>query len=144
MESSRSKVHARHPMSIWMLHLFGYDGVLPATVLLLPGLVRLVLGAGVVIEFIAVVLPIVAFFVRSAVGLRNIEKNACGGLFRALQKAALFLGLLLLLLVDGFLILTWRMPANALEKGDYVFTAALYGCYLILMAVASFPGLRRR
>lgn len=144
MRDPSSRSLARHPLVRWIIQLFTYDGVLPAVVLLLPGVASLAFGAGVVIELIAVVLPIVAFFVRSAVGLRNIEENVSGALLGALQKAALFVGLLLLVLVDAFMILTWRMPANALAWGDYVFTAILYGCYLFLMAIATFPGLGRR
>ena len=126
-------------MTRWLVRLFGYDGLLPAFVLLLPAALAL-LFQGWVIEFTAVALPIVAFLYRFAVGLRLIDQNGCNQIIRMLQKTALFLGLLVLLLVDAFMILAWSIPAGALKFEDYQITLLMYIIYLLLMALASFPG----
>lgn len=131
-------------ISRWVVRLFGYDGLLPAIVFALPGLLVVVFGPGVVMELTAVVLPIVAFFYRAAVGLQQIESNSCRTGFRRMQKAALLFALLILLLVDAFVILLWVMPPVALSPDDYLFAIGLYLVYLSLMAIASFPGQGRR
>lgn len=128
-------------LSLWLIRLFGYDGLVPALVIAIPALISWVFGRGVVIEVIAVILPIVAFFWRSAIGLHQIEGNTCPNGVRISQKVALCLALLTLALVDAFLILAWGLPANALAMDDYLVTLAIYGVYLCLMAFASFPGL---
>lgn len=131
-----------NPITLWLMRLFGYDGLLPAVVFLLPATLSLLFNAWV-IELTAVALPVMAFFYRSALGLDLIEQNRCRHLFRALQKTALFLGLIVLLLVDAFVILVWSIPVGAMKFGDYRITLLMYCLYLFLMAAASFPGLRK-
>ncbi len=126
-------------MTGWLVRLLGYDGLLPAVVFLLPAALTLV-SKGWIIDFTAVALPIGAFLYRSSVGLRLIDQNACHPMMRVLQKAALFLGLLVLLVVDALMILAWSLPAEALSFEDYQVTLLMYIIYLCLMAVASFPG----
>lgn len=142
--------HDREPnergslLTQWLLNLFGYDGLLPALIFFLPGLVVLTLGRGGWLEFVAVVLPIVAFLIRSGVGLHQIERHLCHPVLRGFQKLALFIGLLLLLVVDAFIILSWIVPANALQREDFIIEAWIYASYLLCMAFASYPGRRSR
>jgi len=137
---SNSSNPERHPLTLWAMRLFGYDGLLPAVVLLVPAALTITIRKGFLIEFTAVVLPIIAYLIRGTLGLRNIKANVCSKPFKVLQGMSLFLGLIALLLVDAFLILSWSLPANALSQRDYEITALIYGCYLVLMALASFPG----
>lgn len=123
----------------WLVRLFGYDGLLPAFVFFFPAALAL-LFQGWVIELTAVALPIIAFLYRFAVGLQLIEQNRCNPFIRMLQKTALSLGLLVLLLVDAFMIVAWSIPAEALKFEDYQITILMYIFYLFLMALASFPG----
>ena len=141
---AHSTLTARHPLSLWVLRLFGYDGVLPVVVLLVPALLTLMLGRGVLIETAAVILPIGAFLIRAGLGLKIIDENACTQPFKRVQCVLLFLGLIALLLVDSFVILSWSLPANALGRRDYEITAIIYSFYLAMMAIASFPGFADR
>lgn len=127
-------------VSRWLLRLFGYDGLLPAFVFAFPGLLVLAFGPGLHLELAAVVLPIVAFFYRAAIGLGQIEANFCRTALRRIQKATLFFALLILLVVDAFVILLWALPPAALTRMDYLVAAGLYFSYLILMAISIFPG----
>ena len=62
------------------------------------------------VEIVAVVLPIVAFFIRFHVGRRVISTNHCRTEIRRFQYVTLCLGALVLVLVDAVLILTNIMP----------------------------------
>ena len=124
----------------WLLTLFGYDGILPALVIFLPAClfwIGLPLGF---IEATAILLPVIAFLFRMLRGLQTVDTNQCPSWFRSIQKIALFLGLFPLAVVDAFAILTWRMPKGALGANDYIVAVAIYACYLLLMAVVTYPG----
>ncbi len=124
----------------WLSRLFGYDGILPALVFFCPALLALLVGPGVVMELTAIVLPITAFFWRAAYGLKQINGNGCSMSSRRIQKGTLFCGLLALLLVDAFMILSWTVPRNALSIDDYRTTFGIYLVYVALMAFSSYPG----
>ena len=75
----------------WVLLVLHWDGVLPLLVWSLPGVLReLFPGRRGVVEFSAVVFPIVVFGWRYRVGLRVIAGNACGG--AATAAAGVFCG----------------------------------------------------
>src|SRR5436190_3762156 len=93
------------------------------------------------IEAIAVVLPIVAFFVRLRAGRRHIFKNNCTRAFRSFQFVAFFLGIFLLALLDCVIVLSYIMPAGTLFAGDdNIIFAWMAGIYLALMTFAMYPG----
>jgi hypothetical protein len=129
----------------WLLRLFAWDGALPAGVLLVPSLVGLVLpnnrGA---IEITAVVLPIVAFFIRFRVGKHHIESNNCAAAMKILQLVVLCVAILLLMLVDAFVVLLHVMPwqAGAVTRGDLHVLGIIASIYLTLMGLALYPGRR--
>lgn len=133
-------VNRKSVVSRWLLRLFSYDGLLPALVFVIPGLLAVAIGAGAIIELTAVALPIIAYFWRMAIGLRHIETNDCSCIVRRIQKCWLFVGLLALLLVDAFMILTWNIPRNALSIQDYITTFCIYLVYVLCLAVSTYPG----
>ncbi len=141
---SDASIATRHTLTLWAMRLFGFDGLLPAFVLLVPAALAVTMGNGAFIEIIATFLPSLAFLIRLALGLKNIRANTCSKTLRVFQQVALFLGLLALFLVDVFVILSWSCPANAIGRRDYEITALIFSLYLILMAIASFPGFIER
>ena len=127
----------------WLIRLITWDGLFPLAIWSAPFLVAWVLpnkrGA---IETIAVLLPIVAFFVRYGVGRRYIASNHCHAIVRGIQVGALCLGLMVLALIDCVLMLTHVMPrgAAATTTGDLICWAVLFSVYLAMMAFALYPG----
>jgi len=140
MSMATPSANRKSVVTRWLLRLFSYDGVLPALVFLIPGLLSVAIGAGAIIELTAVALPIIAYFWRMAIGLRHIETNGCSRIVRRIQKCWLFVGLLALLLVDAFMILTWNIPRNALSVQDYITTFYIYLVYVLCLAVSTYPG----
>src|SRR5436190_8924617 len=95
----------------WLFRLFAWDSLLPVIVALIPGVIEwLFPNRQGFIEAIAVVLPIVAFFVRLRAGRRHIFKNNCTRAFRSFQFVAFFLGIFLLALLDCVIVLSYIMP----------------------------------
>jgi len=81
----------------WLLLVLHWDGVLPLLVWSLPGVLQeLFPGRRGVVEFSAVVFPIVVFGWRYCVGLRVIAGNACGG---AVRRRVFFVGIFVRVLV---------------------------------------------
>ena len=124
----------------WLLRLFGYDGALPAIIYLIPRLMVLLMVPSWLIEITAVIVPIVAYLWRAALGLQQIEHSFCSKFVQQLQKVALVVGLIALLLVDAFMILASQLPRNALSPRDYQTAFLIYVFYLALMAAATYPG----
>jgi hypothetical protein len=127
----------------WFFRLFSCDGLLPVVIVLIPGAIVLAMpGWRGLVELTAIALPIAAFGVRVHVGRRQIGSNACPRWFRGLQFAAFGAGLLILLLLDAFSILSWIMPpVDPLSAEDFLIFGVFAAVYLVLMAVAMYPGL---
>ena len=132
----------RHPLMTWLIRFLGWDGLVPAAIWLLPFAVRLLVPKiPLLIEVMAVILPIVAFFLRFKVGVWHISMNRCGRIVRSGQFVALCCAILVLALVDAVIILTNVMPKGALTRSDLVFLGYIYVFYLSCMIFALYPGL---
>jgi hypothetical protein len=127
----------------WLLRVITWDVILPVCIAFAPMVVDLLLpnhrGA---IEVTAVLLPIAAFFLRIRAGERHIASNRCSDGVRRFQFCALCLGILPLILIDCFMILSHLMPRGALltADSDKFALAIVYALYLSSMAVAMYPG----
>ena len=127
----------------WLLRIVTWDTLLPACVGLLPHGIELVFPKNRgVMEVVAVTVPVAAFFLRIRAGTHQIATNQCSQILRNLQRCAFVLGILPLVLVDAFLILSHLMPQGALiaTPGDRLVWAIVLGVYLTCMAVAMYPG----
>ncbi len=127
----------------WVLRILTWDTVLPACVAFVPvGVGLLFPGRREVMEFTAVILPIVAFFLRFGAGTRHIASNRCPKAIQRFQFCAFCLGILPLVLVDCALILSGLMPRGALFATalDRLVWAVLFSLYLASMIVAMYPG----
>ena len=127
-------------LSRWLITLFSYDGLLPATVVGLPAVMFYLGFPPVAIELTAIILPIVAYFYRMVIGLKMIDGNGCPNWLRGIQRITLFIALIPLVLVDAFMIVTWRIPRNGLGWGDLIVALYIYLFYLALMVLVTFPG----
>jgi len=133
----------RASIGSWLFRLMAWDGLLPAAVWAVPWVIEWLIphrrGA---IEVTAVVLPIVAFFIRYQVGRRYIASNRCGALMRGLQVGVFCVGILLLVLIDAVIVLSHVMPKGAAfaTAADCIVWAVLYSIYLTSMAIAMYPG----
>lgn len=131
------------PYGSWFLRVLTWDGILAASVLLLPGIVEFLFpnqrGA---MELAAVVWPIVALFVRFFVARRHIDANACSLLMRRLQLSAVCVAIFVLLMIDSLVILAHEMPRGAMvaTPADMVIWALLIVIYLAAMTFAMYPG----
>jgi hypothetical protein len=131
------------PFGSWFLRVLTWDGILAASILLLPGIIEFLFprqrGA---MELAAVFWPIVALFVRFFVAKRHINANACSRLMRRLQLAAVCVAIFVLLLIDSLVILAHEMPRGAMvaTPTDIVIWAVLVVNYLAGMTFAMYPG----
>jgi hypothetical protein len=127
----------------WIVRIAIWDGALPAVIWLAPVIVQgLIPNLRGPVEIVAVVLPIVAFFIRFHVGRWHISANHCRIELRRFQYVALCFGALVLVLVDAVLILTNIMPKGAVfvTVGDVIVWAILILTYLGAMSIAMYPG----
>lgn len=134
---------SRLDLGAWLLRLLSWDGLLPVGICLAPALITMMLpGHPGTVELAAVFLPIAAFFLRFRAGGRQIGSNHCGAWVRRFQWCALVVGLLMLILFDAFVILSWIMPVVDPDawKEDLIILGTLVGLYGIAMAVAMYPG----
>jgi len=128
----------------WLLLVLHWDGVLPLLVWSLPSVLQeLFPGRRGVVEFSAVVFPIVVFGWRYRVGLRVIAGNACGGAVRRLQRRVFFVGIFVRVLVDAVVMLSCLIPAAA-AGGVWREMLIPLGIYVAAMLVAMYPGGIRR
>lgn len=134
-----SLTERRSRISLWLLRLFGYDGALPAVVLLIPATLHLLFRDATWVELLALILPIAAYIVRAGIGLEMIESNPCGRWQRRTQKTALFFALLALMVVDAVAILVCTLPKGGFTSFDFLVLTLVYLLYLTLMAIATFP-----
>lgn len=128
----------------WLLLVLHWDGVLPLLVWSVPGVLQgLFPGRRGVVEFSAVVFPIVVFGWRYRVGLRVIAGNACGSAMRRLQRRVFFVGIFVRVLVDAVVMLSCLVPAAA-AGGVWREMLIPLGIYVAAMLVAMYPGGIRR
>ena len=131
---------------IWFWRVISWDTVVPACLLLFPYAIEALFPkAEDVFVIAAVVLPIVAIFLREHAGKRQIAQNNCSRRTRQLQHSALLLGITPLLFVDGFFIVVHALgprPKNArpVGMGPWLLLAGVLGFYLLAMIVAMYPG----
>jgi len=140
-----SKMEHRAIISSWLIRLITWDGVLPVTVWLVPFLIRSVIPNNrAAIEYTALFLPIVAFVVRFQVGRRYISSNDCGAVLRCFQVTVFCFGIILLVLIDFFVMLSHVMPKEVASSMEALIVWAVsYGIYLAAMAFAMYPGSSR-
>lgn len=125
----------------WVLRLFAWDGLLPVALVLVPWAIKFVLpNQRGPIEAAAVILPIVAFFVRLLGGLAHIAANHCSRGFRVVQRIVFCAGIFALVLIDAVLILAHIIPAAAFSPEDALIIGGVIGAYLVAMAIAMYPG----
>jgi hypothetical protein len=95
-----------------------------------------------VMEVTAVTLPVAAFLLRIRAGWRHITTNRCSDIVQHFQFFVFCIGILPLVLLDCFMILSHLMPQGALfaTQGDLVVLASVFAVYLMIMAVAMYPG----
>jgi hypothetical protein len=130
-------------ISVWLLRLLTWDGVLPFCMILIPHAARLLFpNNGLVIVFLAVGLPIAALFFRIRAGCQHIDENNCGPTFQKVQVWSMVFGALVLVLIDAMLIVMHEMGARAFlaTQGDRIVVGSMVLTYLIAMAVAMYPG----
>lgn len=130
-------------LGAWLFRVLTWDGLLPACVVLFPTVIELLLPNNrAAIEVIAVVLPIIGFFLRVRAGRRQIASNKCGAAFRIFQFCMFSLGILVLTLIDAVVILSHVMPPGAwcVDRTDLVVWVILSSVYLTSMGMAMYPG----
>ena len=126
----------------WLWLVFCWDGLLPMCVLSIPQL-ALKFGADRgTSETLAIVTPILAFFVRLFIGVRKLSRNQCGPTLRCFQFAVFFLAAILLVCIDSLMILSIEMNDGKLwaNPGDMTFMFALLAVYFSAMLFAFYPG----
>lgn len=77
----------RPRVSRWLVRLFGYDGLLPALVILIPTSLHLLFRNARWVELLALILPIAAYIFRAGIGLEMIESNQSGRWLRRTQNS---------------------------------------------------------
>ena len=114
---------------------------MPAAIWLTPLVIRFIVPQRpAIVEVLAVVLPIVAFFVRANAGVWYINTNRFGRVLRSIQFVALGCAILFYAVVDAVVILTHVMPKGALTDADLRILFYVYAFYLTCMGLALYPG----
>lgn len=128
----------------WLWQVFFWDGVLPVVVLWIPQFARNLQADRDVVEGLAIVLPILAFFVRLAIGYRKLARNHCGPLLKTLQFGVFFMAAILLVCVDSLMILAMEMNAGAqgLTPEYMLVFSGLFAIYFLAMLFVFYPGRR--
>lgn len=126
----------------WLVSVFCWDGILPAGVLAIPCM-ALSLGADrSLTEFLAVSMPLLAFFVRIPVGFWRIGENQCGPILQCCQFTVFFLAAILLVCLDALTIVEMEMNNGRLwaNEADLVALIILWSAYFFAMLFVLFPG----
>jgi hypothetical protein len=126
----------------WLMGVVGWDGILPVSVLATPQL-TLAFGAGrSLTEFLAVTMPLLAFFVRLIAGHRRIVANYCGPVLRCCQFAVFFLAAVLLVCIDTLMLVAMEMNNGRLwaNQADFLVWIILLSFYFLAMLFVLFPG----
>lgn len=126
----------------WLWLVVCWDGLLPMCVLSIPQLALKFgadRGAG---EALAILTPIVAFFVRLFIGFRKLSRNQCGPTLKFFQFTVFFLAAILLVCIDSLMILSMEMNDGELwaNPGDMIVMFALLAVYFSAMLFAFYPG----
>ncbi len=135
---SRGVVHYR----AWLTGVICWDGLLPMCILTAPQ-AALALGANRdQTEFLAVSMPVLAFFVRIFVGGRRIASNHCGPILRSLQFAVFFLAAVLLVCIDTCMLIMMELNNGRIwaTAADLFVWLALLSVYFLAMLFALYPG----
>ena len=130
---------------LWAARVLGWDGLLPAVISgLSMAIARLFPNNRPLAEILMVSLPIIGFFVRFAIGSRQISGNYCGSIVRGVQYGALGMAMLMFLFVDFLVVLSAFIPRN--QPGnppqEMSIWAAVLAIYICLVALAMYPGRR--
>ncbi|MDA1053474.1 MAG: hypothetical protein O3C40_23745 [Planctomycetota bacterium] len=136
--SSRGTVDYRG----WLIRLVCWDGILPADVLAAPQ-VALSLGADrSTTEFLAIAMPLLAFFIRIPMGFRHIATNHCGPILSCCQFVVFFLSAIYLVCIDALMLFSMEMNNGRLwaNQGDLVALIILLSIYFLAMLFALGPG----
>jgi hypothetical protein len=126
----------------WFVNVFCWDGILPAGVLLVPQ-AALWLGANRAIsEFLAITMPVLAFFVRIPIGFLRIAASHCGPLMRCFQFVVFFFAAIFLVCLDALSILSMEMNNGRLwaNEADLAALIILWSVYFLAMLFVLFPG----
>jgi hypothetical protein len=127
----------------WLLRVITWDTILPVVVALVPAaIIFLFPNRRGFVEIISVTLPVGAFLLRVINGKRQITTNRCSEAVRTFQFCVFVFGILPLVLVECFMVLSHLMPDGALfaTKTDRMILAVLAAIYLACMVVAMYPG----
>ena len=130
-------------IKLWITRVANWDALLPSVVWCAPYVVGFLVPQNrAAIEVIAVVLPLVAFFIRYRAGRRAIAANRCSATMRRFQITVFCVGISLLVLIEAVLALSHIMPQGAIfaTTGDLIVWAVLVGLYLAAMVTAMYPG----
>ena|ERR1700677_1040572 len=121
----------------WLCRVVGWDGLLPASVALLALAVRPLKNEGL-IQFAAVAVPICALLVRLKVGMWHVASNNCPRSVRRFQYCLFYVGVLMLLYLDMIVISVGDLRVDS--PNDLLACGLFFSIYLLLMAIAMFPG----
>ena len=125
-----------------VLRMLAWDGLLPLVVLVVPYLVRLVLPQfpdAIVVA--AIVVSIVAFFLRVYIGCCYICANQCGKWLRRFQLLTLNLGVFTLMFVETLVMVLQDLPGNAnVGIGLLIVLAPFYAFYIACMLITLYSG----
>ena len=128
----------------WLARLLAWDGVLPLVVWAIPAILNAALPQNDKLAvLVAVLLPSVALLVRFYVGYGMIEANRCSPKFRRVQQTCLWIGLVILMLLDSLLItlLSLNLQGPGIPLGAIVVIFLIfYLPYLAFLAIAMYPG----
>jgi hypothetical protein len=127
---------------LWFIRVISWDAILPFCLLVAPTLIEFCFpNRRGVMEVTAVTLPVAAFLLRIRAGWRHITTNRCSDIVQHFQFFVFCIGILPLVLLDCFMILSHLMPQGAVAtQGDLVVLASVFAVYLMIMAVAMYPG----
>jgi hypothetical protein len=129
----------------WFIRVISWDAILPFCMFFMPTLIEFCFpNQRGVMEITAVTLPILAFMLRVRAGWRHIMTNRCSVVVQHLQFFVFCLGILPLVLIDCFMILSHLMPQGPLNvsQDGMLLLAIVFAVYLMIMTVAMYPGRR--
>lgn len=128
----------------WLVTVATWDGLLPASVILVPTILVLLLPRDCcpILGGAQGLAVCIAILLRMSAGSRQIAAHQCGRTFRRMQFAFLSVGILVLAMLDLLLML---IGLGAMQnRKDYVVSAiiaaVLGSIYLTSMTFAMYPG----
>ena len=127
----------------WLMRLVAWDGIVPWMIWCFPFLIRWVFpGWRGAVELSAIILPVLGLLIRLVIGVQAIQINYCSPTWRAAQRVALIIGLLVLGLIDGVMIISHLLPQGfpIATWNDRIVWICLGVVYLSAMLFAWYPG----